>query len=142
MNSFRFFWLAVFAILIGIASYLAEELLFPTRTFPSGTLESQIHEDFRKLQDQNQLPHEMKSLHEIFIQDQRNGKTAINWAQLSQYDFPKEPSGNFDLQIELIDASENSKKSPKDNFLVVQYSLFDKTSKNKIWELSRQYFYP
>jgi hypothetical protein len=142
MIPIRFFWLGVFAVLVGIASFLAEEVFFPFRAFPSGTLEAQIHEDFKKLQDQSLLPHEIKSLHEVYILDDRIQRAPINWTQLSQYDFSKDPNGRFDLQIELFDAQENTKKAQKNDFVVIQYSLFDKASKNKIWELSRQYFYP
>jgi hypothetical protein len=138
MNSIRYFWLAVFALFIGIASYMAEEIFFPIRIFPSNTIEYEIHEDFKVLKNQKALPPEFRSIHEVFVVDRRTGQIPINWRELSAADFPQNPTGSFDLQIEIFEM-QNQTNNPKENSQMVQYSLFEKTAKNKIWELSREY---
>lgn len=140
MKSVRFIWLAVFALFIGIASFLAEELLFPKRVFPVGSFEAQIHDDFRRMREQKLLPAEMTKLHEVFVLDHRTQKSSLNWKDLSAHNFPNQPDGLYDLQIEVIDAS--SSPQDRDRLQIIQFSLFDRKSRNKIWELNREYTPP
>jgi hypothetical protein len=64
----------------------------------------------------------------------------INWLELSKFLFPQKPDGKYDLQIEAFDAIDDETKEKKD-LSIFQFSLFDKKTKNKVWELSRNYIF-
>jgi hypothetical protein len=137
-KTLKYLWLALFVLFVGIASYLAEELFFPPHLiFTPSSPEAIIHADFEALKKAKRIPPEIQSLKEIFFSDHRLKKTEINWEALSKLDFPKKKEGSYELQIEAFDAADETNK---DNALsIFQFSLFDKTSKNKIWEISRTF---
>lgn len=140
MKIIRFFWLALFVVLVAIASFLAEELFFPLKQpFQPGTLEMQIHEDFTQLKKDNQLPETLKDVREVFVLDQRTEKQKNKWQELSQLHFPKSENGKYDLQIEVFNNEGRDRKSITENLTILQLSLFEKDTKNKIWELGRTY---
>lgn len=153
MKILRFFWLALFVFFVGLASYLAEELFFPLRpSVPQGSLEWTVHQDFKKLKEESQLPPEFENVHQVFIADRRQEKTPINWPEVSKFHFKQKPDGLYDLHIEILETTDNQKntKNKSDrkrtasededaDGLILQFSLFEVQSKNKIWELSRTY---
>ena len=133
----RFFWLALFALFVAVASYLAEELVFPLRpSFSQGTIEWKIHQDLNTLKEQSALPKEFNQLHQVFLLDHRKKTLPLNWNEISKFHFEQRKNGQFDLQIEAFDEDGGNKSS---QLLILQFSLFDKNSKNKVWELSRSY---
>ncbi len=135
----KYVWLALFALFVGIASYLAEEIFFPIRPpFPPNSPELAIYHDLKDLQSKKSLPTELQQLSEVFISDHRINKTEVKWAEISKYFFHRKSDGTHELQIEAFDAPDNEKKENSTGF-ILQLSLFDKTTKNKIWELSRNY---
>ncbi len=134
----KYLWLALFVLFVGIASYLAEELFFPPHLpFVSNSPEAIIHADFETLKKGKNIPPEIHNLKEIFFSDHRLKKTEINWEALSKLDFPKKKDGSYELQIEAFDATDETNKDKA--LSIFQFSLFDKTSKNKIWEISRTF---
>jgi hypothetical protein len=135
----KYVWLALFALFVGIASYLAEEIFFPIRPpFAQNSPEMAIYLDIKDLQSKKSLPSEIQNLNEVFISDHRLKKTDLNWVDIAKQFFHRKPKGAYDLQIEVFDAPDGEKKENASIF-ILQLSLFDKTSKNKIWELSRTY---
>jgi len=139
MNALRFFWLALFVFFIGIASYMAEELFFPLRpSVPQGSIEWAIHQDLKRLKEENKIPLEIEKIHQVFVVDRRQKPTVMNLPEITKFHFPQKAKGLYDLQIEIFDTDpdKDSKESPG---LIFQFSLFEKNSKNKIWELSRTY---
>jgi hypothetical protein len=138
----RYLWLALFVLFVGIASFFAEELFFPIRPpFSAQSPEAVIYQDFKELEVQKALPPELKKISEIFFSDHRLQKTDIKWLELSRFYFPRKSQGNFELQIEAFDAPSDGSKDAS-TISIFQFSLFDKNSKNKIWELSRNYTFP
>ena len=138
----KYFVLACFALLIGVASYLAEDLFFPERPpFKRGSFESGVSQDLKKLQEDSQLPPVFSEIRQVFLSDHRLKKTDLNWKKLSQLYFPQKNDGKYDLQIEVFDSDTEvtTEKSPKDTLVVMQISLFDVRSKNKVSEISRSY---
>lgn len=137
----KYVWLALFALFVGMASYFAEELLFPTRSpFKASSSEELIYQDFKELNSKNNLPPELQQVSEVFFSDHRIQKMNINWLELSKLFFPQKPEGKYELQIEAFDATDDDVKEKKD-LSIFQFSLFDKKTKNKIWELSRNYIF-
>lgn len=142
MKALRFLWLALFVFLVGIASYLAEELFFPLRPAVSqDSIEWKIHTDLKGLKEENLLPGELQEVHQVFVSDRRQNGLPINWKEISKFHFKQKPTGLYDLQIEIFDTNfDNENRNTKEkNQYIFQFSLFDRKSKNKIWELSRTY---
>ena len=136
----KYILLACFALLIGVASYLAEELFFPEGPpFKRGSIEFGISQDLKKLQENNQFPSAFSEIRQVFLSDHRFKKTELNWKRLSQLYFPQKADGKFDLQIEIFDSELEAMKNPEDSMVILQMSLFDFQSKNKIMEISRSY---
>lgn len=134
----RYLVLACFALLVGIASYLAEQMFFPpSLPFKRGSLEQNISNEFRRLLDQKLLPEPLFEIKQVFIADHRSEKTQLNWSKLSQLYFPQKPSGKFDLEIEIFDSE--SDEVPSSSLIILQMSLFDSISKNKFLELNHSY---
>ncbi len=143
MKLIRFIFLGLFVFFIGLATFLAEDIWFPASQryqFSPGSLESQIQLDINKLTKNGHLPKAIFELEKVYILDQRKGKAQLNGKDLSSRVFKPNSNGNFELQIEIFDTQDSDPNSTA-NFPIVQFSLFDKKSKNKIWELSRQYKY-
>jgi hypothetical protein len=135
----KYVWLALFALFVGIASYLAEEIFFPIRPpFTQNSPEMAIYLDIKDLQSKKNLPPEIQNINEVYISDHRLKKTDLNWVEITKHFFHRKPKGTYDLQIEAFDAPDSEKKETSSIF-ILQLSLFDKTTKNKIWELSRSY---
>lgn len=140
----KYILLGIFTLFIGVASYLAEELYFPTpneaiSSFTEGTLERVIDQDFKKLASSNLLPNEISRIKTVYFSDHRSNPVQINWNELSMQHFPQRPQGKFDFQIEAFDSDSNEKNSSEGEVIILQFSLFDSESKNKVWELSRSY---
>lgn len=142
MRALRYLWLFLFVLLIGIASYLAEEIFFPVRpSVPKNSIEWTIHLDFKKLNEEGQLPPELNQVRQIFTLDRRQQQAPINWQEVSKFHFPQKSDGIYDLQLEIFSTEDpNQKPDPNDpTGIIIQYSLFDTKTKNKIWELTRTY---
>jgi hypothetical protein len=147
MKAFRFFWLALFVIMGAIASFLAEETFFPLRApFQKGSLEALVNDDLNQLEKTNQLSADLKNVNQVFIVDRResdkdkNKKEIVtNWPELSKIHFPQKKDGKYDLQIEVFTDQESNQKPSDSEMVILQFSLFEKDTKNKIWELSRSY---
>jgi len=134
----KYLWLALFVLFVGIASYLAEELFFPVHMpFASNSPEAIIFSDFKELRNSKNLPIEILQVREVFFSDHRIQKTNINWEEMSKIYFPRKMNGAFELQIEAFDAPDEGKVDG--NLSIFQFSLFEKMTKNKVWELSRTY---
>lgn len=136
----RYIVLACFALLVSIASFLAEDLFFPASPpFTRGTIELEISKDLKKLRENQQFPPSLSDLKQVFISDHRFEKTELNWPKLSHLYFPQKLDGKYDLQIEVFDSEADETLVAEDALIILQMSLFDAKSKNKILEISRSY---
>lgn len=140
----KYVLLGIFSLFIGIASYLAEDLFFPipnenSSSFAEGTLERAIDQDFKNLEKSNLLPNEVARVKMVYFLDHRSNPIQIDWKELSNQHFPQRSQGKFDFQIEAFDSDSKESNSSESEVIILQYSLFDSASKNKIWELSRSY---
>lgn len=137
----RHLFLAIFVVAAGVATYFAEELIFPEKSsFPRDSVEYKIDSDLIQMREDPNLAF-FRHLKKVYLSDHRTQKTNIEWSKIFSNHFSENPASNQSLQIDLFDSpSENpSKEEP---LLIVQLSLVDDLTKNKLWELSRTYGIP
>lgn len=94
------------------------------------TLEQKITIDMESIKKGN-IPPEFLSLNQVFWQDHRTNKKARDLTSLFSSLFPIKKEGKYLLQIDCFD-SDNSQ-------LIVQMSFFEQKTKNKVFEISRDY---
>jgi len=152
MAIIRFIVILIFAALVGVISYYAEELLSPNApSFKKETLAYAVNEDLEKLRKSGEIPFGQDDLQRIYILDQR--KAALqNIIPAIKHQFTQNKNGKYLLQIEIFsdnNAGKDSKPTTtlqtssadqkEESLVIIQLSLFDAKTKNKIWELSRAY---
>ncbi len=138
---FKYLMLAAFVLCAGVATYFAEELIFPDKSsFARDSVEYKIDSDLIQMRDDPNLAF-FRRLKKVYLSDHRTQKTNINWSKIFSNHFSEIPDSNQSLQIDLFDSPSetNSKEEP---LLIVQFSLVDDASKNKLWEMSRTYGIP
>jgi hypothetical protein len=128
--------LLVFAILVAASSYLFDQyLVAEIYADQKQSFEYLVLEDLNKLKADKILPTELGSIREVFVADHRTRKFPIKWKKMVREIFPKasdEKNAKYNLQITAFDDT-------TDPIMVLQMSLFDAGTENKIWELSRSY---
>ena len=138
---FRYFMLGLFVVFAGFATYFAEEAFFPEKSsFSRNSIEHSIDSDLIQMREQNSAIffHQLKK---VYLSDHRTEKVPIDWSKIFSKHFEEKNDSKQILQIDLFDSSDG--KNPKErNLLVVQYSLLDESTKNKLWEISRTYELP
>jgi hypothetical protein len=129
--------LLVFAALVAVSSYLFDEYFVAEKSASArASFEGRVTDDFITLKSDNILPAELLELNEVFLTDHRTNKLAVKWDWLARKLFPKaKDGGKYELQIAVFDDT-------NDPITVLQLSLFEVASKNKVWELSRTYASP
>ncbi len=138
---FRYSMLAAFVLCAGIATYFAEEILFPEKSsFPRDSIEYRIDSDLIQMREDPKLAF-FRRLKRVYLSDHRTEKKNINWSKIFSNHFAEVSDSNQSLQIDLFDSA-SEKNSKEEPLLIVQFSLVDDVSKNKIWELSRTYGIP
>lgn len=138
---FRYSMLAAFVLCAGIATYFVEEILFPEKSsFPRDSVEYRIDSDLIQMREDPKHAF-FRRLKKVYLSDHRTEKTNINWSRIFSNHFVEVSDSNQSMQIDLFDAA-SEKNSKEEPLLIVQFSLVDDVSKNKIWELSRTYAIP
>lgn len=134
--------LFLFAAFVGIASYLIDEMGVNLPTRPLDPVTESIKKDFAEIQTTKEFPPEFQQVHKVYVSDHRTKKVAIDWPQISTHHFPQKTDGLYDLQIEVFDdgsvTMENGQVSGN-SIMILQFSLMDLKSRNKILEISRSY---
>ncbi len=99
---------------------------------PSEQLRNLIEKDFATLHTQKELPTQWDQIGQVKIIRNSNLANAI----LGKFNptFKTLENGSFYLEIELIDLEEDSNPG-----IILQASLFDKKTENKIFEIGRTY---
>lgn len=99
---------------------------------PSQQLIKLIKDDFQSLTQSKQLPKEWDSIASIEIK--LNSELARIIFGNALPTFRRDKNGKSHLELEIVDLPD--KENPG---IIIQASLFDKTSKNKIFEIGRTY---
>jgi len=122
---------------VAVSSYLFDEYFVAEKSSARRqSFERRVTDDFATLKSDKILPPELLELNEVFLTDHRTQQQAVKWDWLARKLFPKaKDGGKYDLQIAVFDDT-------KDPITVLQLSLFEVSSKNKVWELSRSYASP
>jgi hypothetical protein len=142
MAVFRHLFLAIFVLSAGIATYFAEELFFPEKSaFPRDSVEYSIDSDLIHMKKEDPSVNFFHSLKKVYLSDHRIEKTPINWTKIFSNHFIETTDSKKILQIDLFDSADGKNKA-EENLLILQYSLIDETTKNKLWELSKTYQIP
>lgn len=113
------------------------------------SLENLLANDFRYLAKNNFWGFKKAEIRDVQVlldsqvKDQKELQKVVNFLY-SQ--FPKSESGKKKLEISLIsgfdaNAPTETKPSSKKKLLVIQFSVTDVVSQNKIWEMGRTYSY-
>lgn len=91
-----------------------------------------VSEDFSIMKEKNLLPEQWDQIQYVaYGFNSEFQKKLINDRRLS---FPEKPSGTHRLQVEFIDAPDDENPS-----IILQLSLFEIGSENKIWETAKTY---
>ena len=102
---------------------------------PAKKLITHIKRDFSKLQKEGQLPKAWEQIDKVQFINRSKLKNitqkGIEKALIQQ------GNGNYYLESILVDWIKNKK-----HHFILQLSLMEKTSKNKVWELGRTYSLP
>lgn len=99
---------------------------------PPERLEILITNDLNILSESNSLP---KELHQLANVEVFGGTDATKiWIQKMKFPFKTSEEGTHDLEVLLVDWTENSKEG-----VMVQYNLNEKASGNMVWELGRTF---
>ena len=133
--------LAAFVFCAGIAIYFGEEIFFPEKSaFTRDSIEYSIDSDLIHLKEDKSVTffHHLKK---VYLSDHRLEKEPINWTKIFSNHFIETSDSKQILQIDLFDSFDGQDKTDT-NLLIVQYSLIDETTKNKVWEFSRTYEVP
>lgn len=141
MGITRHLFLAIFVVAAGVATYFGEELIFPEKSsFPRDSVEYKIDSDLIQMREDPKVSF-FRDLKKVYLSDHRIQKTKIDWSKIFSSHFSELPTSKQSLQIDLFDSvSENNSKD--EPLLIVQFSLIDDLTKNKLWELSRTYSIP
>ncbi len=103
---------------------------------PSEQLRELIENDFEMLLNKSELPTQWNSISTVNLI--RNSKFANIILGNNAPRFPKTEDGHFALEVEMIDLNVDSPEDENPG-LIIQASLFDLKSKNKIYEIGRTY---
>lgn len=137
MAIFRYLILAIFVVSAGISIYFGEALLFPEKSsFPRDSIEYSIDTDLIQLKHEGKAG-TFNNLKKVYLSDHRVQKHNIDWSKIFSNHFTESPDSNHTLQIDLFDSI--NEKTNKEDLLIVQFSLIEDSTKNKIWEMSRTY---
>lgn len=103
-----------------------------TQLTPSEQLIKLIHNDFQSLTKSKQLPEEWNSIATTEVKLKSDlARIILGKARPS---FLEKKEGKFHLEVEVVDLPDNENPG-----LIIQASLFDIRSKNKIFEIGRTY---
>jgi hypothetical protein len=103
--------------------------IFFSRPHPL-TLQEKIVADLELLKKQN-IPTSLLSLNQVFWQDHRVNKKTKDISSLFSTHFPISKDGKYLLQIDCFDSDSTQ--------LIIQMSFFEQKTKNKVFEISRDY---
>ena len=96
----------------------------------SKTLEEKMAIDIELLKKQA-IPGSLLSLNQVFWQNHSTNKKTKNISSLLSTHFPISKDGKYLLQIDCFNSGDTN--------LILQMSFFDKKTKNKVFEISRDY---
>ncbi|MBX2988822.1 MAG: hypothetical protein KF802_13105 [Bdellovibrionaceae bacterium] len=117
---------------IGISWYLGQEGSSPHPQQEPQGLAGFISEDLSQNDQQGLLPKEWRSIHSVnYSFENERQKQLLN---INNIRIPKNPQGQYQLDVDVIDVPDEENPS-----IILQMSLSDLKSKNKIWELGRFY---
>lgn len=91
-----------------------------------------IERDLELLRDQNALPGAWKQLANVDYHSTTPETEA--WLKEAKPTIPTQENGKYNLEVEITDWTEGAQYGG-----IAQFSLIDKESGNKIWELGRTY---
>lgn|GEM_PF-2695516 len=94
------------------------------------TLQEKVTTDLETLKKKN-IPSPLLSLNQVFWQDHRANKKFADLSSLFSALFPISKTGKYQLQIDCFDSD--------DTQIIVQMSFFEQKTKNKVFEISRDY---
>lgn len=133
----RYLILAAFVISAGIATYFGEQLLFPLKSsFARDSIEYSIDSDLIQLKHDGKLDI-LKDLKKVYLNDHRLKKSHIDWNKIFSNHFTENSSSPNSLHIDLFDSTDE--KTNKEDLLIIQFSLINELTKNKLAEISRTY---
>jgi len=139
MGAFRYLFLLLAIIGLASFSYYVEQLVFSHRNpFPLGTLEYKIERDLIDLEEGKQFPIETSRVEKIYLNNQSIRGKSLPWEKILAF-FPQRQNGAYFLQALVFDSIKDKSSTSEEKILILQLSLFDSKTKNKIWELSRSY---
>ena len=101
---------------------------------PPATFGEYISRDLAQSYKDGSLPPQWGLIQKIKYRDLSEANKQI--IQKDELAIPTQPAGQYELEIETLDVSDDQK--PK---IILQMSLFDMRSNNKIWELGKTYSY-
>lgn len=130
--------LVLFALFVGIASYILDEMGIRLPLQKLSAASETIQKDLKEIKATVSFPPELQQIHQVFVSDHRTQKSEIDWLHLSTQYFPQKKDGLYDLQIEVFDDGTPTPEN-SDNLMILQFSLFELKSRNKVWEMSRSY---
>lgn len=120
--------------------------IVPSSGSETTELEALISRDFHYLEKNNYLGFKKNDLGDVqvFLDSQIKGEAGLqNIVNLLYSQFPKSAKGTKKLEISVISGRDTNAPvdAKKKNLLVLQFSLTDVASQNKIWEMGRTYNY-
>lgn len=142
MNIFRVVFLILFVLFAGIATYFGEELIFPERgNFPKFSLESEIEFQLSQLNlvESDQPTFQFRK---AYLRDHRVKKVEIDWNKIFSRYFYKNSQSKMNLEIDIFDSNEEAQKPTTTKNIIIQLSLVEDVSQNKIWESSFTVYQP
>lgn len=111
-----------------LMSHMAGNIFF-SRPHPR-SLQEKIVTDLELLKKEG-IPTTLLSLNQVFWQDHRVNKKTKDISSIFSTHFPISKDGKYLLQVDCFD-SDNA-------HLIVQMSFFEQKTKNKVFEISRDY---
>lgn len=99
---------------------------------PSEQLRKLVEDDFAKLQRGHQLPEQWSTL--INVEFKVRSDLARALLGSAKFNIPIVPKGTHFLEVEILDLPDETNPG-----IILQASLFDIQSKNKIFEIGRTY---